>query len=150
MFSTMPLSAQTAPLPIIENTDTGDRFLVYHGKEGVEVELLVLGESFCATQAQMAQMFGVTKQAISKHLKPSLADGERIDASVVNHELTTGAGGKAYRTQLYHLNRIIAVGYRVEGKLGTMFRVWATDRLFQYLTNAFAVHMGRMSERNGE
>jgi hypothetical protein len=150
MFSTMPLSAQIAPLPIIENTDTGDRFLVYHGKDGVDVELLVLGESFCATQAQMAQMFGVTKQAISRHLKRIFAEGELIEASVVNQKLTTASDDKAYRTQLYDLNAIIAVGYRIEGKLGTMFRIWATDKLFQYLAKGFVIHMRRLSEPDGK
>jgi hypothetical protein len=147
----MPLPAETEsePLHVIEDADTGDRFLVYHGKDGVEVELLILSHSFCATQAQMAQMFGVQVPAISKHLNRIFSEGELEEASVVSIKEITAADGKAYRTKLYDLNALIAVGYRIEGKLGTMFRIWATDKLFQYLTKGFVIDARRMAEPDG-
>jgi len=146
----MPPKAETEPVRLTEDPDTGDRFLVYHGKDSVEVELLVTGDTFCATQAQMAQMFGVTKQAISKHLKRIFSEGELIEGSVVNQKLTTATDGKHYPTKFYDLNALISVGYRIEGKLGTMFRVWATDKLFRYLTKGFVIDVQRLENPDGK
>jgi hypothetical protein len=141
----MPLPPQQEPLHLIEEPDTGDRFLVYNARDGIHAELLVAGNTFCATQAQMAKMFGVTKQAISKHLKRVFAEGELSEDAVVNQRLTTAADGKAYPTNYYGLDALIAAGYRIEGKLGTMFRIWATDKLFQYLTKGFVIDIRRLA-----
>ena len=76
------MAARAEPLHVIEDGDTGDRFLVYMGKDGVQVDLRVKGESFWATQAQMADMFAVTKQDISKHLRNIFKEGELVETSV--------------------------------------------------------------------
>src|SRR5690349_17483975 len=64
------------PVPLVEDGDTGDRFLIYHGKNGTEVELQVEGDTFWATQRQMADAFGVTTQNISMHLQNIYKEGE--------------------------------------------------------------------------
>jgi hypothetical protein len=146
----MSLPEATGPLPLIEDPDTGDRFLVYRGKDGIEVDLLLMGNTFSATQAQMALMFGVKVPAISKHLSRIFSEGELIEDSVVSLKEITAADGKSYPTKLYDLNALIAVGYRIEGKLGTMFRIWATDKLFQYLTKGFVINVRRLENPDGK
>lgn len=146
----MSLQNPVEPLHLVEDAATGDQLLVYQGKDDVETELLVHSDSFWASQAQMARIFGVTKQAISKHLKKIFAEGELDEGSVVNQQLTTAADGKGYVTNFYNLHALIAVGYRIEGKLGTMFRIWATDKLFQYLTKGFVIDVRRLENPDGK
>ena len=74
----------------------------------------------------MAELFEVQKAAISKHLKNIFADGELQEASVVSKMETTASDGKNYKTNIYNLDAIIAVGYRINSKKATMFRIWTT------------------------
>ena len=76
----------------------------------------------------MAELFDTPKQNISKHLKRIFEDGELIENSVVNDLLTTASDGKSYQTKLYNLDAVIAVGYRVNSKRATSFRIWATKK----------------------
>ena len=126
--------------------DTGHRVLIYSSENGMHVDLRYEGETFWATQKQMAEMFGVSKQNISKHLNKIFDDGELVEDSVVNQQLTTASDNKSYVTKLYHLNAIISVGYRVNSKQGTMFRIWATDKLFQILTKGFYLDKKRLKK----
>ncbi len=135
--------AKDAPLPLVEDEDTGDKFLVYRGKEGVRADLRVDGETFWATQAQMATMFGVDQSGISRHIKNIIDDGE-LSEEFAMRKLHSSQGGN-----LYNLNMLIAVGYRVSGPMGTMFRIWATDRLFQYLTKGFVIDERRLKNPDG-
>lgn len=96
-------------------TDNGD----------VKVEILLYQENLWLTQAKMAELFEVQKAAISKHLKNIFASGELMEDSVVSVLETTAADGKNYPTRYYNLDAIIAVGYRVNSKKATMFRIWA-------------------------
>lgn len=73
----------------------------------------------------MAELFEVQKAAISKHLKNIFESGELQEESVVSKMETTAADGKRYNTNYYNLDAIIAVGYRVNSKKATMFRIWA-------------------------
>ena len=96
-------------------TDNGD----------VKVEILLYQENLWLTQAKMAELFEVQKAAISKHLKNIFVSGELMEDSVVSVLETTAADGKNYPTRYYNLDAIIAVGYRVNSKKATMFRIWA-------------------------
>lgn len=138
------VAEKESPLPLIEDGDTGDRFLVYATDGGARVELQVEGDTFWAAQQQMADAFGVTRQNISLHLVNVFREGELDEASVCKESLRTGRDGKRYATKLYNLNALISVGYRVGGKLGTAFRLWATDKLIQYLTRGFVVDSKRL------
>lgn len=137
----------SGPIPLIEDEDTGDRLLVYSTEGGAKVELKVMGDSFWATQAQMAEMFGVNVPAISKHLKNIFEDGElEVNATVSKMERVGNEGGRRVTRsiEIYNLNAVISVGYRVGSKQGTMFRMWATDRLMQYLTKGFVIDVQRL------
>ena len=91
----------------------------------VKVEILLQNENLWLTQAKMAELFDVQKAAISKHLKNIFADGELQESSVVSKMETTASDGKNYQTNIYNLDAIIAVGYRINSKKATMFRIWA-------------------------
>jgi hypothetical protein len=141
----LSMTARAEPLHVIEDGDTGDRFLVYRGKDGVQVDLRVTEESFWATQAQMANMFGIDRTVVGRHIRNVLKEGELPEEGNVHsvHISPTKP------TKLYSLNMMISVGYRVESKLGTMFRIWATDTLFQYLTKGFVLDDRRLKNPDG-
>ena len=91
----------------------------------VRVEILLYQENLWLTQTKMAELFEVQKAAISKHLKNIFESGELQEEAVVSKMETTAADGKRYNTNYYNLDAIIAVGYRVNSKKATMFRIWA-------------------------
>ncbi|MGA0546470.1 RhuM family protein [Brevundimonas sp. VNH65] len=146
----LPDSQPSGPVTIREDGDTGDRFLVYVSKDGLRAELRVLGDTFWATQSQMAHMFGVDVRTVSEHVQNIFREGELAPDSVVRESRITAADGKAYRTNLYSLDVIIAVGYRVSSRLGTMFRIWATQVLMAYLTKGFVIDDERLKNPDGK
>lgn len=88
------------------------------------------------TQLEMAELFDATKQNISPHLKNIFEDGELDPDSVVKESLTTAADGKRYKTLLYNLEAILAVGYRVRSPRGVQFRRWASTVLKDFSCSA--------------
>ena len=117
-------------------TDNGD----------VKVEILLYQENLWLTQAKMAELFEVQKAAISKHLKNIFASGELREDSVVSVLETTAADGKNYPTRYYNLDAIIAVGYRVNSKKATMFRIWANRILKEYIIKGYVMDDERLKE----
>lgn len=107
------------------------------------------GGTVWLTQLQLAELFQTTKQNISLHIKNVLAEGELLASSVVKEDLTTAADGKRYRTQLYNLDLILAVGYRVKSPRGTQFRQWATTHLREYLIKGFVMDDARLKDPVG-
>jgi hypothetical protein len=101
------------------------------------------------TQLEMAELFDTTKQNISLHLKNVLEDGELEANSVVKESLTTAADAKKYRTQLYNLDAILAVGYRVRSPRGVQFRRWASTVLKEYLIKGFVLDDERLKNPDG-
>ena len=101
------------------------------------------------TQAELASLFETTKQNISLHIKKVLSEGELLEAAVVKSDLTTATDGKRYRTRLYNLDMILAVGYRVRSPRGTQFRQWATTHLREYLIKGFVMDDARLKEPAG-
>ena len=117
-------------------TDNGD----------VKVEILLYQENLWLTQAKMAELFEVQKAAISKHLKNIFTSGELMEDSVVSVLETTAADGKNYPTRYYNLDAIIAVGYRVNSKKATMFRIWANRVLKEFIIKGYVMDDARLRE----
>jgi hypothetical protein len=134
------------PVRLVEDAETGDVFLIYGTNRGVKVELRFEGETLWLTQKGMAELFGVTRENITTHLGNIFREGELEEQSVCKESLQTAADGKRYRTKLYDLNAIISVGYRVSSKQGTLFRMWATDKLVQFATKGFVVDTERLKD----
>lgn len=101
-------------------------------------------DTIWATQNQIAELFNTTKQNISLHLNNCFREGELDKNSVVKESLTTATDGKNYRVKYYNLDAIISVGYRVNSKKATDFRVWSTKVLHNYLTKGVAINERRL------
>lgn len=101
------------------------------------------------TQLEMAELFDATKQNVSLHLKNIFDDREIIQDAVVKESLTTAADGKKYQTQLYNLDAILAVGYRVRSPRGVQFRRWASTVLKEFLTKGFVMDDERLKNPDG-
>ena len=118
------------------------RTLLYVGEEG-EVSMDVIidheRETFWATQKTMAELFNVKKNTISYHLRNIFSDGELEKNSVVRKIRTTANDGKMYENNFYNLDAIISVGYRVNSKSATHFRIWATGILREFMIKGFVL-----------
>lgn len=112
----------------------------------VRVEILLYQENLWLTQAKMAELFEVQKAAISKHLKNIFTSGELQEEAVVSKMETTAADGKRYNTSYYNLDAIIAVGYRVNSKKATMFRIWANRVLKEFIIKGYVMDDARLRE----
>jgi hypothetical protein len=123
-------------------------FLLYTAPDGnVRVEVILNQETVWLTQKSIAQLFGVNIPAISKHLKNIFETGELVEDSVVSILETTAEDGKKYQVQFYSLDAIISVGYRVNSRQATQFRIWATGTLKEYIIRGFILDDERM--KNG-
>lgn len=124
--------------------------ILYTTEDGrSQIKLRAQEETVWLTQLEMAELFDATKQNISLHLKNLFRDGELDSDSVVKESLTTAADGKHYRTLLYNLDAILAVGYRVRSPRGVQFRRWASTVLKEYLTKGFAMDDERLKNPDG-
>lgn len=129
------------------------QFLLYNlpDEEG-KVQVVIKDETIWCTQKAMAQLFGVGVPAISKHLKNIFQEGELQKEMVVSKmEITTRHGAMEGKTQktpvdFYHLDAIIAVGYRVNSAKATKFRQWATRILNEYIRKGFVLDDERLKQ----
>ena len=123
------------------------RFLMYKSEnEDITVNAIIKDDSVWLTQKGMAELFQTTKQNISLHLKNCFTEGELDEGSVVKDFLTTAADGKNYKTQFYNLDAIISVGYRVNSRRATQFRIWASKVLKEYMIKGFTLDDDRLKQ----
>lgn len=124
--------------------------ILYTTEDGKsQIKLRAQEQTVWLTQLEMAELFDATKQNISLHLKNIFEDGELNADSVVKESLTTAADGKRYQTQLYNLDAILAVGYRVRSPRGVQFRRWASTILKEYLAKGFVMDDERLKHPDG-
>ena len=123
----------------LENAITGNVIVYQAENESVSTNVLFKDETFWMTQKDMAKLFDVNIPAISKHLKNIFESGELDLLAVISKMETTAEDGKIYQTNFYNLDAIIAVGYRVNSKKATQFRIWATGVLREYIIKGFAL-----------
>ena len=120
-----------------------NQIVVYQPNETVRLETRYAHESIWLTQLKIAELFGVQKAAISKHLKNIYSTGELSrEATVSKMETVQNEGGRMVvrEQEFYNLDVIIAVGYRVNSVMATQFRIWATQVLKTYLLKGYAVN----------
>ena len=123
----------------LENAITGNVIVYQAENESVSTNVLFKDETFWMTQKDMAKLFDVNVPAISKHLKNIFESGELVISAVISKMETTAEDGKIYQTNFYNLDAIIAVGYRVNSKKATQFRIWATGVLREYIIKGYAL-----------
>ncbi len=123
----------------LENAITGNVIVYQAENESVSTNVLFKDETFWMTQKDISKLFDVNVPAISKHLKNIFESGELVISAVISKMETTAEDGKIYQTNFYNLDAIIAVGYRVNSKKATQFRIWATGVLREYIIKGFAL-----------
>lgn len=122
-------------------------FLLYQSaEEDISVNALIKDDTIWLTQKAMAELFDCSADNISLHLKNIFADGELDKDSVTEKISATASDGKNYRTQFYNLDAIISVGYRVNSRRATNFRIWATGILKEYMIKGFALDDMRLKQ----
>ena len=122
-------------------------FLMYRSaEEDVSVNAVIKDETIWLTQRAMAELFGCSTDNISLHLKNIFASGELEKESVTERISATATDGKNYFTQFYNLDAIISVGYRVNSRRATNFRIWATGVLKEYMIKGFAMDDERLKQ----
>jgi len=127
------------------NTNIPTELVLFTSRDGeVSVSARLDRETVWLTQDQMAQVFEVQRPAVTRHLR-NIFKTDELDRNSVRSILEhTAADGKVYNTQFYNLDAIIAVGYRVNSKRATQFRVWATAVLRDYILKGYAVNDTRL------
>src|SRR5690554_4167194 len=124
--------------------------ILYTSDDGkAQLHLRVEGDTIWLSQLEIAELFQTTKQNVSLHAKNIFEDGELIQEAVVKESLTTASDGKNYRTKLYNLDLILAIGYRVRSKRGVQFRQWASTHLKEFLLKGFVMDDERLKNPNG-
>jgi hypothetical protein len=130
---------------LMSKNNTQNEIIFYNTPNGsVKVEVLIQGETLWLSQAKLALLFGVQRPAITKHLKNIFDSGELIENAVCSKMEHTAEDGKTYQTQFYNLDAIISVGYRVNSSQATQFRIWATERLKEYIIKGFTMDDERL------
>lgn len=109
-------------------------------KQNVTINVTYFNESFWLSQKMIAQLFGVDRTVITKHLKNIFETNELNEDSVSAIFAHTAEDGKNYNTKFYNLDAIIAVGYRVNSKEATQFRIWATQTLKEFIIKGFVLN----------
>ena len=123
--------------------ESGGEFLLYQTEDGqVRLDVRLQDETVWLTQATMSELFQTTKQNISLHIQSIFKEGELAQGATVKKYLTVRWEGKREVKRLleyYNLDMIISVGYRVKSLIATRFRIWATQRLKEYIIKGFVM-----------
>lgn len=129
-------------LHLLEDAETGDRFLVYDSAKGLRLDIRFEGETLWMTQEQIGRLFGRDRTVITKHIANIIEEGELDETSYVQKMHTT----PGRPPQLYNLDMVISVGYRVSSKQATLFRRWSTGVLVQYARKGFVIDSIRLKD----
>jgi hypothetical protein len=123
--------------------------IIYQNSQGnIKIDVRLEEETVWLNQAQLCDLFQKSKATVSEHIKNVFEEGELNESSVVRNSRTTATDGKNYDTNYYNLDVIISVGYRVKSPQGTQFRIWATQRLKEYIIKGFALNDDRFKSGN--
>ena len=134
----MSVSAKPSPPP-------KGQFLVSQTEDGqLKIDVRLEAETAWLTQAHMAELFQTTVPNVSMHLRNVFSEGELQADSVIKEFLTTAADGKNYTTKYYNLDAIISIGYRVKSAVATRFRIWATQKLREFIVKSFVLDDERL------
>lgn len=134
-----------------QGRDAMNNAILIYEQQGQQVEVRLDAEqdTVWLSLQQMADLFGRDKSVVSRHLRNIFKDQELTRDAVVAKNATTAADGKTYQVEYFNLDVIISVGYRVNSKTGTQFRIWATNTLRQHLTQGYTLNQQRF-EQNAE
>ncbi|MBU4256804.1 virulence RhuM family protein [Patescibacteria group bacterium] len=131
-----------------KNKKIGDsKIIIYNSKDGeAKLEVRLENETVWLSQKQMAELFDCSADNISLHLKNIFKEAELSENSVTEKYSATASDGKNYKVKHYNLEAIISVGYRVNSSHGTQFRIWATQKLKEYVIKGFTMDDERLKQ----
>jgi hypothetical protein len=128
----------------------GGEFLFYQTEDGrTRLQVRLDAETVWLSLNQLAELFQRDKSVVSRHISNVFTEGELVRERVVANYATTAADGKTYQVEFFNLDVIISVGYRVKSHRGTQFRIWATQRLREYIVKGFTMDDERLKQRGG-
>jgi hypothetical protein len=129
--------------------DKGE-IVIYQNKENdISLNVRLEEENVWLTQANLVDLYQSSKSNVSEHIKHIFEEGELDENSVVRKFRTTASDGKSYETTFYNLDLIISLGYRIKSRIATQFRIWATQRLKEYIIKGFTMDDERLKNVGG-
>ncbi|HHX04116.1 MAG TPA: virulence RhuM family protein [Tissierellia bacterium] len=133
----------------MENKNNGE-IVIYQSEDGfTHIDVKLEDETIWLTQEQLVNLYQTSKANVSEHIKNIIEEGELDRDSVVRKFRTTASDGKNYNVYHYNLDMIISLGYRIKSSIATRFRIWATERLKEYMIKGFTMDDTRLKELGG-
>ncbi len=126
------------------------KIIIYQSKEGTpKINVKLEDETVWLSQAQLVELYQSSKANVSEHIKNIFEEGELNKNSVVRKFRTTASDGKNYNVEHYNLDMIISLGYRIKSSIATAFRIWATERLKEYIVKGFSIDSEKLKNAGG-
>lgn len=130
--------------------DEQGEIIIYQTNDGKnKIDVKLEGETVWLTQAQLVELYQSSKSNVSEHIKHIFEEKELEENSVVRKFRTTASDGKQYEVAHYNLDMIISLGYRIKSSIATQFRIWATERLKEYIIKGFTMDDERLKQNGG-
>ena len=130
--------------------DGQSEIIIYQTNDGKnKIDVKLEGETVWLTQAQLVELYQSSKSNVSEHIKHIFEEKELEENSVVRKFRTTASDGKQYEVAHYNLDMIISLGYRIKSSIATQFRIWATERLKEYIIKGFTMDDERLKQNGG-
>ncbi len=124
--------------------------IIYQSADGKnKLDVKLENETVWLSQSQLVDLYQTSKSNISEHIKNIFNEGELSADSVVRKFRTTAADGKKYEVSYYNLDMIISLGYRIKSSIATQFRIWATERIKEYIIKGFTIDDERLKQNGG-
>lgn len=129
--------------------NTGE-IIIYQSKDNnISVNVRLEDENVWLTQANLVDLYQSSKSNVSEHIKHIFEEGELDKNSTVRKFRTVATNGKTYDIEYYNLDMIISLGYRIKSRIATQFRIWATERLKEYIIKGFTMDDERLKNVSG-
>ena len=125
-----------------------DKFLIYKNDDKISVEVILDEEDIWLTQEQISKLYNKAKSTINEHIKNIYEEKELNENSTIRKFRTVATNNKTYNMIYYNLEMIIAIGFRVKSSEGTKFRIWANNKLKNYLVKGYNLNIERF-KNNG-
>ncbi|MFJ1490182.1 virulence RhuM family protein [Capnocytophaga canis] len=125
------------------------QIIIYQTTEDNRLKVRLEDENIWLTQQQLVELYQTSKSNVSEHISHIFEEGELQENSVVRKFRTTATDGKTYNVVHYNLDMIISLGYRIKSHIATKFRIWATERLKEYIVKGFTLNDERLKNLGG-
>lgn len=134
----------------MQNNQPKSEIIIYQNEASeVKIDVRLENDTVWLTQAQLVDLYQTSKSNISEHIKHIYEEGELDRNSTVRNFRTVATNSKSYEMEYYNLDVIISLGYRIRSRIATNFRIWATERLNEYIRKGFTMNDDFLKENGG-